>query len=132
MANNLDISQYRAIEHSKLAGSYDISGSAYYLSQIVLAVAGVETDSAMDDSDPKVAAWNARTVTDRLTAINAYLKDTNATAIKQETTETQGDDGEPGYREPVQDGGKDVKAEEPLPSVEERLAYIEKMLGIRR
>lgn len=128
MANNLNIAPDTGVEHSKLAASYDISGGTYSLAQIVLAVAGVEAESAMDDSDPKVAAWNARTVTDRLAAINTYLKDTGATAIKQETTETPPQGNDEG------DGGEQEEAPktEPLPSVEARLDYIEKMLGIRR
>lgn len=131
MANNLNISPDTGVEHPKLAGAYEISGGTYTLAQIVLAVAGVEAESAMDDSDPKVAAWNARTVTDRLAAINTYLKDTGATAIKQETTETppQGVGGEQGEA-PVLDAA--AFKTEPLPSVEARLDYIEKMLGIRR
>lgn len=142
MANNLNITPEMNVSHSKLAAAYEIQGGQYTLGAVIDAVAGVSGDSVRDESDPAVALWNSHTMTDKLKALNAYLKDTGAVAVPG-TTPAGDEEQQDGETNPelADEEGPAVLAELPAPepepapapvlSADERLARIEMMLGIR-
>jgi len=81
-----------AVQHDKLASGYVIADTEYGLAQIVVAVAGADPAGAMDDSDERVAAWNAQTDKAKLAAVRKYLKDMKAVAKEGETSDDSEDE----------------------------------------
>ncbi len=89
--SNLNIGG-EAVQHDKLASAYVIADAEYGLAQIVVAVAGADPAGAMDESDERVAAWNAQAERAKLAAVKKYLKDMKAVAKEGEQTDDSEDE----------------------------------------